>query len=146
MTAMPSSSLAPHTSNLFLGIDVGTSGIRAIAIDAHYHICAEVSTSLPAPRQHGNAVEQDPQLWWSGLCVVLNKLVKKIDPNQIKTLCLDGTSGTVLLCNQNGEPVSPGLMYNDARAVDFLKAIARHAPVDSAVHRSEEHTSELQSH
>jgi len=134
MTAMPSSSLAPRTSNLFLGIDIGTSGIRAIAIDANNHVCAEVRVALAEPVHNGNAIEQDPELWWSGLCHVLNELSNKIDATQVKTLCLDGTSGTVLLCDKNGEPVSPGLMYNDARAVDFLKAIAQHAPVDSAVH------------
>ena len=125
---------ANTSSPLFVGIDVGTSGIRAIAIDNHQHVCAEVSTELESPIQDGSAIEQDPQLWWSALCDVLKTLVSKVDPQNIKTLCLDGTSGTVLLCNEKGEPLSPALMYNDARATNHLDLIATHAPIESAVH------------
>ncbi len=131
---MSSSSLEPRPSNLFLGIDVGTSGIRAMVIDRDGRICAEASTALPAPLHYNNAIEQEPQLWWSGLCHVLQELTNKIDATKIRSLCLDGTSGTVLLCDKNGTPVSPGLMYNDARADAYLNVIARHAPANSAVH------------
>ncbi|MFO7603524.1 MAG: FGGY-family carbohydrate kinase [Gammaproteobacteria bacterium] len=131
---MPTSPRVPRPSALFLGLDVGTSGIRACVLNADAEVCAEASVRLAAPRHQGNAVEQDPQLWWSGLCTVIKMLSRKIDTHAIRALCLDGTSGTVLLCDAHGAPVSPGLMYNDARGVAYVDVIARHAPADSAVH------------
>lgn len=125
---------ANTSSPLFIGIDVGTSGIRAIAMDAHYQVCAEATTTLPTPIQNNSVIEQDPELWWSALTTVLESLTTKVDPQHIKALSLDGTSGTVLLCDAKGEPLSPGLMYNDARAIEYLDNIEQHAPVDSAVH------------
>jgi sugar (pentulose or hexulose) kinase len=65
---------------------------------------------------------------------VLTELGKRVDPEHIQALCLDGTSGTVLLCDDAGQPLTPGLMYNDARANDYLDAIAQQAPAESAVH------------
>jgi len=125
---------ANTSSPLFVGIDVGTSGIRAIAIDDLQHVCAVVNTELEFPLQEGSAIEQDPQLWWSAICDVLTTLVSKVNPQNIKALCLDGTSGTVLLSNEKGEPLSPALMYNDARAKNYLELMAKHAPIESAVH------------
>ena len=48
-------------------------------------------------------------------------------------LSVDGTSGTLLLCDDNGEPIGPALMYNDSRALIEAKALARIAPAESAV-------------
>lgn len=131
---MSSSSLEPRPSNLYLGIDVGTSGVRAIAIDTTKQIRAESNTTLPAPLKDGNSIEQDPALWWQALQTVLKDIASQVDAQHIQALCLDGTSGTVLVCDQEGQPLSPGLMYNDARGSVYLDQIAQQAPANSAVH------------
>lgn len=132
---MSSSPLDTYPSPLyFLGIDVGTSGIRTIVIDTNSEIIAEVKTALPSPLRENDAIEQDPNLWWSALQEILIEVGKRVDTSKIQSLCLDGTSGTVLLCDDAGQPISPGLMYNDARAKEYLESIAQQAPADSAVH------------
>src|SRR5262249_27261795 len=47
---------------------------------------------------------------------------------------VDGTSGTLLLIDDTGRPLSPGLMYNDARAIDEAAQIAEVAPAESGAH------------
>ena len=117
----------------FLGIDVGTSGIRAIVINSNLEVLASSMQDMPEPLQPQTQYsEQEPYTWWQTLQSVLTQLETQFDFKQISTISLDATSGTVLLINQQGEPLSTGLMYNDQRASDFVHQIEQHAPNNSA--------------
>jgi sugar (pentulose or hexulose) kinase len=119
---------------LFLGIDLGTSGVRAIAIDHAGHIHAEAAVAIPASLHHGAAIEQQAEIWWQGVTSVLDVITPQLDPTTIGAIAVDGTSGTVLLADREGKPLTPGLMYNDGRAVAQAERIAALAPCDSAAH------------
>lgn len=58
-------------------------------------------------------------------------LLQTIERENIRALAIDGTSGTVLLTDDHGNPLTPGLMYNDARATVELEQIRAVAPADS---------------
>jgi len=119
-------------ADAFLGIDVGTSGIRAIVIDQDKTVLASSIQSMPPPEQpQENYSEQNPQIWWQTLQKLLNELNNKFDFKRIKTISIDATSGTVLLITADGSPVTSGLMYNDQRAIRFAEKIKQHAPKDS---------------
>ena len=62
-------------TDLYLGIDLGTSGCRIIAIDNNGTIHGQSSRALPAPLRNGDAVEQDPQLWWTAVQEALHDLL-----------------------------------------------------------------------
>ena len=117
---------------LFIGIDLGTSGCRAVAIDEQHHIHGEAAVDLPAPIRNGTHVEQDPQLWWTVVCDCLDSLTTNISPDQVAAIAVDGTSASLLLTDEQGAPLSPALMYNDARAATQAEAIARVAPKNTA--------------
>lgn len=121
-------------SPLFIGIDFGTSGCRAIAIDSAGVIVDSARQDLPLPKRNGTAVEQDPVIWWWGLKQLISSLLKQITPETIAAIAIDGTSGTVLLSDAAGRPLSPALMYNDTRAVEQARQIARCAVRESAAH------------
>jgi len=118
--------------NLFIGIDVGTSACRACAIDERALVVAKARCKLPPPLRRGVCVEQDPLVWWQALTEALDALCKLIDPGQVRRIAVDATSGTLLLCTRDGMPLTPGLMYNDARAAAEARLIASTAPPDSA--------------
>jgi sugar (pentulose or hexulose) kinase len=120
------------TTACTIGVDVGTSGCRAVAITASGESIAEAMVPLQAPvRLPDGGVEQDPELWWQGLLAVLRRIGKALDGRAVKTLCLDGTSATLLLCEPDGAPLGPALMYNDCRAREQAARIAAVAPDDS---------------
>jgi len=121
-----------NTPTLFIGIDLGTSGCRAIAIDAQHHIHAEVTVDLPAPLRSGSHVEQAPALWWAAVCQCLETLSLKVDPQHVRAIAVDGTSATLLLTDKQRKPLIPALMYNDARAISQADTIARLAPANTA--------------
>ncbi len=120
--------------SLYLGIDFGTSGCRALAIDAAGEIHAQAETPIPAPHQQGQEVTQDPRDWWPALTAALQDLFTRIDRQLIRALAVDGTSATLLLCDAHGEPLTPALLYNDRRASAQAACIATVAPAESAAH------------
>ena len=116
----------------YLGIDIGTSGCRSCVIDADAAIKVEIRTTLPAPDRSGSAVEQDPEIWWTALTANLDQLAHEFPLESIEALALDGTSATLLCCDADGTPLSPALMYNDARAAEQSAQVDRVAPMDTA--------------
>jgi len=121
-------------TDLFLGIDVGTGGVRACAIDARGAIAGFAAEALPPPRQDGDAIDQDPELWWTAVKGALHSLGKAVDLSRIARIAVDGTSGTLLLADADGRPRSMGLMYNDARALSEAARIDGVAPPESGAH------------
>jgi D-ribulokinase len=121
-------------TDLFLGIDVGTGGVRACAIDAGARIHGTAAAPLPAPRQHGDAIDQEAEVWWQATVMTIGKLGQAVDLGRIARIAVDGTSGTLLLIDADGRPRSHGLMYNDARAAEEAARIAAVAPAESGAH------------
>ena len=117
----------------WIGLDLGTSGCRAIAIARDGTPLAQAKTELPgASNSSAEHVEQDPQHWWSSALAVLNDLGEQLRGRaQPQALCVDGTSATLLLCTPEGTPLTPALMYNDARATEEARQIGALAPSDS---------------
>jgi sugar (pentulose or hexulose) kinase len=115
----------------YVGLDLGTSGCRAVAIDADRNILAQARTPLPPSRHpEPGTSEQTPQDWWLAVCQTLRKLTADLTGN-IRALSIDGTSSTLLLCEHDGTPLTPALMYDDRRARDQAQRLARAAPADS---------------
>jgi len=126
--------VSPPGRECFVGVDFGTSGVRACAIDWQGATLAEVRASIPSPLSPASRqVEQEPQLWWDACLRVLDELFLENDLSPL-ALSIDGTSGTLLLCDVNGEPIGPALMYNDSRAIEEAKALTGIAPPEAAVH------------
>ncbi|WP_455218235.1 FGGY-family carbohydrate kinase, partial [Kaarinaea lacus] len=117
---------------LFIGIDLGTSGCRAIAINAQREIIASAVTDLPQPVQNNNHVEQGPDLWWNAVVACLSELTTRINTDEVEAIAVDGTSATLLLTDENNTPLTPALMYNDARAIEQANKIEGVAPANTA--------------
>ena len=105
----------------FLGIDFGTSGARCCVIDAEGAIVAEDQRDFGTLEEYERAGIWREALW---------DLVASLPPairTQLSDIALDGTSGTVLACDEELSPRHPPLLYNDDRAVDEAALIARTA-------------------
>lgn len=115
-----------------IGIDLGTSGCRGVAVDPAGEVLAESRCPLPEPRTPGDGwVEQDPWLWWEAVVQVLGAIAPRLVGIPVKALCVDGTSATLLLADADGMPLTPGLLYNDRRAVASAARVDAVAPPES---------------
>ena len=121
-------------ADCYVGLDLGTSGCRAVAIGRDCNILAEARASLPDSRHpEPGASEQDPGDWWRAVREALIRLAGQ-NPGRVRSLSVDGTSSTLLLCDWSGIPLTPALMYDDRRALEQARQIERRAPPDSPVH------------
>lgn len=120
--------------DLFLGIDFGTSGCRAAALDGRRALLALESVSLPPAVRTGEAVTQDPRAWWPALGECLRRLFARVDAGRVRRVGVDGTSGTLMVCDARGAPLAPALMYDDRRAGAQAERIAARADASSGAH------------
>lgn len=112
-----------ETSSIFLGIDVGTGGVRAIAVGGSGEVIASVSVAFDpavlAPQQGRH--EQPAEAWWTVACQATTQVTARLKAagatGQLVALAIDGTSGTVVPVDGKGNPLRPAIMYNDPRAV-----------------------------
>ena len=111
---------------MYLGIDFGTTGARACVIDAQKNICWEQRIAYP------DATAQTVQDWQSALFALMDKLPTSIAAS-LRSIAIDGTSGTVLQCDAALQPIGPALLYNDARAEAQAKQLATLTPSGSNV-------------
>jgi len=126
---IPSLSSGPRP---VIGLDIGTSGVRAIAVSPDGRPLASESTSLPSPQRDADGgVRQDPTLWWRAVGAVLSGLARRLSGAPPAALCLDGTSSTILLCDAGGEPLGAARMYSDTSARREADQIGTVAPAES---------------
>ncbi|MBZ9764219.1 FGGY-family carbohydrate kinase [Mesorhizobium sp. CA8] len=117
--------------SLALGIDIGTSGSRAVAMRPDFSIAA----SAAVPLERFGANDRDPAVWWSAVGTTLQELFSQIDRRAVRAIAVDGTSGTVLPVDRVGRPLAEPLMYNDKVSdAAILAAITDAAPEASAAH------------
>ncbi|MBK7742967.1 MAG: hypothetical protein IPI40_04455 [Betaproteobacteria bacterium] len=105
-----------------LGIDLGTSGARALVVDRQGAIVAQAFAPLPAPAVVGaGGREQDANLWWQAAASAVREALARLSaaggqPRDVGAACVDATSGTIVPVDARCAPLGPGLMYNDGRA------------------------------
>jgi len=102
---------------LFLGIDVGTGGVRCAACTLDGRCAASASEGLPDAEVQGLPSgwhEQHPDAWWQAVVKCLRRLA--CDRASIAAVSVDSTSGTILFLDAAGRPLRPAIMYNDGRS------------------------------
>jgi D-ribulokinase len=116
---------------LFIGIDMGTSGARAVAMTSAFDTVASGAARLDA----FSPDHRDPAGWWSAVQSALLQVLTAIDRKRVRAISIDGTSGTVLPVDARGTPLAGPLMYNDpVTEKAILDSIAACAPESSAAH------------
>jgi sugar (pentulose or hexulose) kinase len=102
----------------YLGIDLGTGGVRCLLVEADGKIVKETACEL----QHLNVAteahhsEQEPRDWITALETAMDELFADAAHRHVQAIAVDSTSGTVLPVSDDGVALGRALLYNDMRA------------------------------
>ncbi len=102
---------------MYLGVDVGTSAVKAVVADENGHIVAQSSASLDISRPKELWSEQEPGDWWAAA----NKAISDLSPHVRRSVAAIGLSGQMhgaTLLDDKGRPLRPAILWNDGRCID----------------------------
>ncbi|WP_343074031.1 xylulokinase [Microvirga zambiensis] len=122
----------PH----YLGIDVGTSAVKAILADERQNAVAEADVSLTVSRLHDLWSEQDPEAWWQAVQTAIEQLraANASAFADIRGIGLSGQMHGAVLLDENNRPLRPAILWNDGRSFREAQELgAKHPELSHAM-------------
>jgi xylulokinase len=119
-----------RASETFLGLDIGTSSVKALLIDADQRVVADVSTPLTLSRPHPLWSEQNPLDWVEAVEAAV-AAVRRHAPDAFARLAGVGLSGQMhgaTFIDDHGAPLRPAILWNDGRAFAECAELERRVP------------------
>lgn len=110
---------------MYLGIDLGTSGVKTLLINDDQDIIATASAPLEVSRPKPGWSEQSPEDWIIATIATFSTL-KTSHPAQFSQVAGIGLSGQMhgaTLLDENDRPVRPCLLWNDTRSADIAQSL-----------------------
>jgi xylulokinase len=103
--------------SITLGIDIGTSGTKTLAMDETGRILASASAEYPCEHPRPGWSEQDPELWWKATVETIGKVLDKggIKPSDVAGIGLSGQMHGSVFLDESGSVIRPALLWNDQR-------------------------------
>lgn len=103
---------------MYLGIDLGTSEVKALIIDENGDIVASQSAPLTIQRPHAHWSEQSPLAWWEATDYLMSTLKEKCGQHwsAIKAVGLSGQMHGAVLLDATDEVIRPAILWNDTRS------------------------------
>jgi xylulokinase len=111
----------------FLGLDLGTSSVKAIILDEAETVLAVVSVPVPSPTHPTPlASEQPVESWWTTVAAALEELAAEHAPAMARVagIGLSGQMHGLALLDGADRPVRPAMLWNDGRAAGEAQALA----------------------
>lgn len=104
--------------DLFIGIDLGTSGIKVILADRHDKLLASAGRSVATQRLHDGWNEQEADDWWQAVLDCLDELSSNgKSMARVKGLSLSGQMLGPVLIGKDDKPLRKVILWNDSRSV-----------------------------
>ena len=111
---------------IWLGIDLGTSALKATAINQDGLVLARASAGYETHRPHESWVEQDPLDWLAAFTKVLNEL--DVDLTKIAGVGIVGQTPTLVVTDSLGNPLRPAMTWQDTRSQKKADLFAAEIP------------------
>src|SRR4051812_6637970 len=98
-----------------LGLDVSTTGSKALLIDEQGKVIAEHSTAHPSSTPKPLWSEQNPADWWEGIVQSIRAVLSAAHQPEIAAIGLTGQMHGLVLLDANGNVLRPSILWNDQR-------------------------------
>ena len=113
--------------SVLVGLDVGTGGARAVAVDASGGVVAEASSGYPLHSPRPGWTEQDPADWWEGAKEVLGRVAAEAGEagGEVAGIGLTGQMHGSVFLDASDKVIRPALLWNDQRTGAQCEEITR---------------------
>jgi xylulokinase len=117
---------------MYLGIDIGTSSVKAVVVDAIGVIAAQAFAALDVSRPAPGYSEQDPEAWWQATVNAVGALPLSTRA-AVRAVGLSGQMHGATLLDANDRPLRPAILWNDGRSVIECLELERREPNARAI-------------
>ena len=111
--------------DFYLGIDIGTSRVKAVLFDQRFQACASAAQNT-GPRLSANGdAEQDMAQLWQSVVAILRDIARHpaLQNGRLRAIGLAGQGEGVWLSDAEGEPVGPGILWSDTRSRELMSEL-----------------------
>lgn len=115
----------------YLGIDIGTSAVKAVLVDREQARLAVARVGLTTSRPHAQWSEQDPDSWWDATQAAVAEIGRTAPPGTLRDVAGIGLSGQMhgaVLLGADDRPLRPAILWNDGRAAAECAALEETVP------------------
>ncbi|MEX2502784.1 MAG: FGGY family carbohydrate kinase, partial [Trueperaceae bacterium] len=119
-----------------IGLDVGTSGLTAVALRPDGTVAAEASSHYPLLTPRPGWTEQDPTAWWHAATEALRAIAARLGKARIEAVGVSGQMHGMVPLDMDGAPVRPALLWNDQRTGAQVRDLEAAVPRDELVRRT----------
>lgn len=112
---------------MFLGLDIGTSAVKAVLIDQDGILRSEASKPLPIYRPKPLWAEQDPEDWWNAVVQATAALDPKLK-REVSAIGLTGQMHGAVLLDARRRVLRPAILWNDGRSAEACRILEARAP------------------
>lgn len=113
---------------MYIGIDLGTSGVKAILLNEQGEVLATQSEKLSVSRPHPLWSEQDPLAWWLATDATMKALGKQHSLRGVKALGIAGQMHGATLLDKDQRVLRPAILWNDGRCAEECALIEAQVP------------------
>jgi xylulokinase len=102
---------------MFLGLDISTTGAKALLIDTAGDVVAAASTPQPLSTPRPLWAEQEPRDWWDGIVSSIRAVLDEagVDAEAVRAVGLTGQMHGLVLLDETGTVLRPAMLWNDQR-------------------------------
>jgi xylulokinase len=112
---------------MYLGLDIGTSGVKAVLVEPAGQVVAQGHAPLTVSRPHNLWSEQNPDDWWEACETAVLQLPAALRA-RVCGIGLAGQMHGATLLDAYDRPLRPAILWNDGRAVAECAALEGAAP------------------
>lgn len=116
----------------FLGIDIGTSSVKAVLVDERGAIAGQASHPLTVSRPHSFWSEQEPDNWWHAAQAAVLSLDDEAR-KQVRAIDLSGQMHGATLLGADDKPLRPAILWNDGRCAAECADIETEVPQSRSI-------------
>ncbi|AWK88226.1 xylulokinase [Azospirillum thermophilum] len=115
---------------MYLGIDLGTSGVKAVLVDEAQRFVGQAAAPLEVGRPHPLWSEQDPEDWWTatGRAVAALRAAHPREMAAVRGVGLSGQMHGATLLDASDRVLRPAILWNDGRSGDECRELERRVP------------------